>query len=64
MPIDTTKNNLFLEGVDELIDWEKDNKGIQKIKVLLKSYLELDNVSLLFGAGSSMNIGLVLAWLY
>jgi hypothetical protein len=57
MVIDTTKNNLFLEGVDELPKWEKDNKGIQKIKVLLKSYLELDNVSFLFGAGSSMNIG-------
>ena len=59
MKIETTKNNLFLEGVDELINWENDNKGIQKIKVLLKSYLELDNVSFLFGAGSSMNIGSV-----
>lgn len=59
MTIDTTKNNLFLEGIDELENWENDNKGIQKIKVLLKSYLELDNVSFLFGAGSSMNIGSV-----
>ena len=57
MTIDTSKNNLFIEGVDELPNWEKDDKGIQKIKVLLKSYLELDNVSFLFGAGSSMNIG-------
>ncbi len=57
MTIDATKNNLFLEGVDELPNWEKEKKGIQKIKVLLKSYLELDNVSFLFGAGSSMNIG-------
>lgn len=59
MTIDTSKNNLFLEGVDELANWEIDNRGIQKIKVLLKSYLELDNVSFLFGAGSSMNIGSV-----
>jgi hypothetical protein len=59
MGIDTTKNSLFIEGVDELINWEKDGKAIQKIKVLLKSYLELDNVSFLFGAGSSMNIGSV-----
>ena len=59
MAIDLLKNNLFLEGVDELRNWENDNKGIQKIKVLLKSYLELDNVSFLFGAGSSMNIGSV-----
>lgn len=59
MTIDTTKNNLFLEGVDELPNWEKDDRSIQKIKVLLKSYLELDNVSFLFGAGSSMNIGSV-----
>jgi hypothetical protein len=59
MTIDTTKNNLFLEGVEELQNWEKDDKSIQKIKVLLKSYLELDNVSFLFGAGSSMNIGSV-----
>ena len=59
MTLDLSKNNLFLEGVDELPNWEKDNKAIQKIKVLLKSYLELDNVSFLFGAGSSMNIGSV-----
>lgn len=59
MTIDTLKNNLFIDGVDELPNWEKDDKGIQKIKVLLKSYLELDNVSFLFGAGSSMNIGSV-----
>jgi hypothetical protein len=59
MTIDAAKNNLFLEGADELPIWDKDDKGIQKIKVLLKSYLELDNVSFLFGAGSSMKIGSV-----
>lgn len=59
MAIDATKNNLFIEGIDELTNWDKDEKAIQKIKVLLKSYLELDNVSFLFGAGSSMNIGSV-----
>src|SRR5947209_5797873 len=59
MTIDKTKNNVFIEGVDMLHQWEKDHKGIQKIKLLLKSYLELDNVSFLFGAGSSINIGSV-----
>lgn len=59
MHLDVSKNNLFVEGADLLPDWEKDNKCLQKIKALLKSYLELDNVSFLFGAGSSMNIGSV-----
>ncbi len=59
MDIDVSKNNLFIEGNDALPEWDKDGKSVQKIKVLLKSYLELDNVSFLFGAGSSMNIGSV-----
>jgi hypothetical protein len=59
MTLDLSKNNLFVEGADLLPDWENDNKSLQKIKALLKSYLELDNVSFLFGAGSSMNIGSV-----
>jgi len=59
MTLDLNKNNLFVEGADLLPDWEMDNKSLPKIKALLKSYLELDNVSFLFGAGSSMNIGSV-----
>ncbi|MBL0335186.1 MAG: hypothetical protein IPP73_07660 [Chitinophagaceae bacterium] len=59
MTLDLSKNKFFVEGVDLLPDWEKDNKSLQKIKALLKSYLELDNVSFLFGAGSSINIGSV-----
>lgn len=59
MTLELSKNNLFVEGTDLLPDWEKDSKSLQKIKALLKSYLELDNVSFLFGAGSSMNIGSV-----
>jgi hypothetical protein len=59
MKIDLTSNNLYLEGCDVLPDWEKENKGVQKIKTLLKSYLELDNVNFLFGAGSSINVGSV-----
>ncbi len=59
MSLDLSKNNVFLEGTDELPNWEKETHGIKKIKALLKSYLELDNVSFLFGAGTSMNIGSV-----
>lgn len=59
MTLDLSKNNLYVEDFDQLPSWETDGKSIQKIKVLLKSYLELDNVSFLFGAGSSMNIGSV-----
>ncbi len=57
MKLDTQKNNLFIEGIDVLPDWETEGKANQKIKILLKSYLELDNVSFLFGAGSSINLG-------
>ncbi|MBI5020558.1 MAG: SIR2 family protein [Ignavibacteriales bacterium] len=59
MTLDLGTNNLFVEGKDQLPSWGEEGKGIQKIKALLKSYLELDNVSFLFGAGSSMNIGSV-----
>lgn len=51
MKLDLSKNNLFIEGNDRLPIWEKEKKSLQKIKMLLKSYLELDNVSFLFGAG-------------
>lgn len=59
MAIDTSKNNVFIEGKDLLPEWEVDNKSVIKIVTILKSYLELDNVSFLFGAGSSINLGSV-----
>jgi len=59
MAIDTSKNNVYIEGNDILPEWEADNKTIYKVMTILKSYLELDNVSFLFGAGSSINLGSV-----
>lgn len=57
MAIDISKNNVYIEGKDTLPDWEIDNRSEAKILTILKSYLELDNVSFLFGAGSSINLG-------
>jgi hypothetical protein len=59
MPINTAKNNVFIEGKDVLPEWETEDKSFAKITTILKSYLELDNVSFLFGAGSSINLGSV-----
>jgi hypothetical protein len=59
MTIDVSKNNVFIEGKDYLPDWESENKSKEKILTILKSYLELENVSFLFGAGSSINLGSV-----
>jgi hypothetical protein len=59
MSIDISKNNVFIEGKDYLPDWEDDDRSVAKIMTILKSYLELDNVSFLFGAGSSINLGSV-----
>lgn len=59
MAIDISKNNVFIEGKDYLPEWEADNRSEAKIMTILKSYLELDNVSFLFGAGSSINLGSV-----
>lgn len=59
MAIDTLENNVFIEGKDYLPEWEADSRSEAKIITILKSYLELDNVSFLFGAGSSINLGSV-----
>jgi hypothetical protein len=59
MALDTSKNSVFVEGTDALPEWESENKSFAKITTILKSYLELDNVSFLFGAGSSINLGSV-----
>lgn len=57
MPVDLSKNSVFIEGKDVLPEWEAEDKSVVKIMMILKSYLELDNVSFLFGAGSSINLG-------
>lgn len=52
--LDKEKNKLFINGENKL-DCEEYN--ITKIKYILKNYLELDNVSFLFGAGTSIILG-------
>ena len=56
---DPAKNKVFFGSTDKLSDWtlEKLEQGkiIDKIKLMLKNYLELDNVSFLFGSGTSIH---------
>ena len=60
---DITKNKLFFGNVDKLHDWNDGEisqaKIIEKIKTTLKNYMELDNVSFLFGSGTSIHLGAV-----
>jgi hypothetical protein len=53
----------FFVSTDKLIAWQAKNleqgKIIEKIRLLLKNYLELDNVSFLFGSGTSIHLGAV-----
>ena len=60
---DITKNKLFFGNVDKLHDWNDSQisqaKIIEKIKMALKNYMELDNVSFLFGSGTSIHLGAV-----
>lgn len=57
------KNKIYFGSTNKLSDWEKDkldqNKIIDKVKLMLKNYLELDNVSFLFGTGTSIHLGAV-----
>jgi len=60
---DPSKNRIFFGNTDKLYDWiEADpdqSKIIDKVKLILKNYLELDNVSFLFGSGTSIHLGAV-----
>lgn len=60
---DPTKNKVLFGNTDKLADWIADSidhaKIIDKIKLMLKNYLELDNVSFLFGSGTSIHLGAV-----
>lgn len=57
------KNKVFFGNTDKLADWIMESidqaKIIDKIKIMLKNYLELDNVSFLFGSGTSIHLGAV-----
>jgi len=60
---DNDKNKIYFGSTDKLQDWINDKqdqaKVIEKVKLMLKNYLELDNVSFLFGTGSSIHLGAV-----
>jgi len=61
---DSKENKVFVGNTDKLAEWLKtddDNqeKALERIKLLIKNYLELDNVSFLFGSGSSIHLGAV-----
>lgn len=55
------KNNIYIGNTDKLPEWIEDGqqKAIDKVKLMLKNYLELDNVSFLFGSGASIHLGAV-----
>jgi len=57
------KNKIYFGNTDKLPDWLTEimdqGKVIEKVKLMLKNYLELDNVSFLFGSGSSIHLGAV-----
>jgi hypothetical protein len=58
-----SSNKIFFGSTNKLIDWQAENldqgKIVEKIRLLLKNYLELDNVSFLFGSGTSIHLGAV-----
>lgn len=60
---DPLKNKIYFGSTNKLNDWVTDfndqGKVIEKIKLMLKNYLELDNVSFLFGTGTSIHLGAV-----
>ena len=59
---DPSKNKILIGSTNVLEDWLKDGdqvKVIERTRLLLKNYLELDNVSFLFGSGSSVHLGAV-----
>jgi len=58
-----TRNKIFFGNTDKLANWVEEglDEGaiIDRIKLMLKNYLELDNVSFLFGSGTSIHLGAV-----
>ncbi|MCO6163961.1 SIR2 family protein [Flavobacterium sp. NRK F7] len=63
MYFEQTKNKIFFANSNKLSEWTNENieqgKIVDKIKLMLKNYLELDNVSFLFGSGTSIHLGAV-----
>src|SRR5690606_26678359 len=48
-------DKVYVGSINKLDEWHQ--APASKVRALLKNYLELDNVSFLFGAGSSINLG-------
>lgn len=59
--IDKDNNSVYIRKDNKLSEWlaEGEEKAFGRLKILIKNYLELDNVSFLFGAGSSIPLGSV-----
>lgn len=53
--VNLNPDKVYVGGINKLKEWPQDPAS--KVRTLLKNYLELDNVSFLFGAGSSINLG-------
>jgi hypothetical protein len=60
---DSGKNKIYFGNTDKLNEWMQADPDqsiiIDKVKLMLKNYLELDNVSFLFGSGTSIHLGAV-----
>lgn len=60
---DLEKNKIYFGSINKLVQWKAggldQDKIVEKTKLLLKNYLELDNVSFLFGTGTSIHLGAV-----
>ena len=64
---DIKENHVYIGRLDKAIEWsgikdeetndEQRNKLIAHIREKIKNYLQLDNVSFLFGTGSSIHLG-------
>jgi hypothetical protein len=62
--LDRTNNKIYIGNSTNFLrendrDPESGDKDIERIKLLFKNYLELDNVNFLFGSGSSVHLGAV-----
>ncbi|MEI9918943.1 MAG: SIR2 family protein [Bacteroidota bacterium] len=60
---DKDKNKVYFGSTNKLEAWlgeiEDQGKVIDRVRLMLKNYLELDNVSFLFGSGTSIHLGAV-----
>jgi len=56
------ENKIYIGSEDKIPSWYEEDeelRTIERVRLLLKNYLELDNVSFLFGSGTSIHLGAV-----